>query len=169
MRNPRQAGFTLTELMVVIALIGVLVGIAVAASNEGRAGSRGFADQLSGELETVRMRALATRRWHRVTLSSNGAAVEQASTTGMARATAWEWIGGVTAPRTVRVVAMASSTILAGGAAPADGDGLTEEILFSPDGSSVPRTVWVSDRKDRAPFRLALFAATGHIRVYEGW
>ena len=49
------------------------------------------------------------------------------------------------------------------------GCGMTEEILFAPDGTSVGRTVWVSDIKDKAPFRIALFASTGRARVYEGW
>lgn len=165
----RQGGFTLTELSIAVALMGVLTMIALAYGGERRAGVRAFADQLSGEIETVRLRALSTRRWHRVTVSADGIAVEQATTVGMVTPTDFAWIGGVSAPAGVRVVAMATATLVNPGAAPTDGDGFAEELRFAPDGSSVARTVWVSDLQDRSPMRVAVFGSTGRARVYEGW
>lgn len=165
----RESGFTLTELAIVMALIGVITAIAFTYAGERRAGTRGFADQLSGELESTRLRALSTRRWHRVVLTAGGATVEQATNVGMVPPVAYEWIGGVSAPPNVRIVAMATVTLVTSTGTPADGDGLAEEIRFAPDGTSVARTLWVSDRRDKSPFRIALFGSTGRARVYEGW
>jgi Tfp pilus assembly protein FimT len=159
----------LTELAVVMALIGVVAAVAFTASAETRAGARGFADQVSGELEAARMRALSTRRWHRVTVTDRGALTEQASTTGMVAPVAYEWVDKISAPAPVRIVAVATSTVVNAGGPRNEGEGFTEEFLFAPDGSSVPRTLWVSDRKDRAVYRVAVYGATGRARVFEGW
>lgn len=165
----RQRGFTLTELAVAMLLVGILTVIAFAYGGERRAGVRAFADQLSGEIETVRLRALSTRRWHRIIVNARGATVEQATTVGMVAPTAYAVIGGFSAPTNVRVVALTTSTVVASGSAPTNGSGFAEELRFAPDGSSVPRTLWVSDPRDRSPHRIAVFGSTGRARVYEGW
>lgn len=165
----RRAGFTLTELAVVLAMIGVLTAIAFTYFGERRSGTRGFTDQLSGELESARLRALSTRRWHRITVTSTVATVDQATTTGMVAPVAYEFVERMTVPNNIRIVAVDTSTHVSSIGQPVEGSGMTEEILFAPDGTSVGRTLWVSDIKDKAPFRIALFASTGRARVYEGW
>ena len=164
-----RAGFTLTEIAVTLALIGVLTAIAFTYAGERRAGARGFADQMSGELESARLRALSTRRWHRVTVTGTSATIEQATTIGMVAPVAYELVSSVTAPSHVRIVALATATHVNSIGKPAEGSGMTDEFRFAPDGSSVGRTLWISDSKDRAPFRIALFGSTGRARVYEGW
>lgn len=168
-RVRRQRGFTLTELAVAMVLVGILTMIAFGYTGERRGGVRAFADQLSGEIESVRLRALSTRRWHRIILDARGATVEQATTVGMVAPTAYAVVGEVTAPSAVRIVALTTSTVVTSGAAPAEGSGFTEELRFAPDGSSLARTLWVSDPNDRSPYRIAVFGSTGRARVYEGW
>lgn len=155
--------------MVVMAIVGVLAATAFTATGHGKASARAFADQVAAELETTRLRALSTRRWHRVTVTDRGAVVEQATTTGMLAPVEYEVVSQISAPTIVRFVAVAPTTAAADGPARVDGDGFAEELRFAPDGSSVGRTVWVSDRKHRAIYRVAVYGATGRARVFEGW
>ena len=72
-------------------------------------------------------------------------------------------------PDQVRIVALATSTLVTAGPRPADGAGFAEELRFAPDGTSVARTLSISDTRDKAPHRIAVFGSTGRARVYEGW
>ncbi len=168
-RPARSRGFTVTELMVAMAILGVLLSLAVASTGQRRAGVRSFADRLSGECETARLRAMSTRRWHRVLVNDRGVYVDQATTTGMTAPTAYEQIAAIGAPTQVQIVAVATTTAINPGAARADGDGFDQEIRFAPDGSSSSRTVWLSDRRRASVYRVAVYGATGQARVYEGW
>jgi prepilin-type N-terminal cleavage/methylation domain-containing protein len=168
-RPAPSRGFTVTELMIAMAILGVLLSLAVVSNGQERMGARSFAERLSGECETARMRAMSTRRWHRVLVSDRGVYVDQATTTGMIAPTAFEQIAAIGAPSQVQIVALATTTAIDPGAARADGDGFDQELRFAPDGSSISRTVWVSDRRRRAVYRVAIYGATGQARVFEGW
>jgi len=155
---------------VVIAIIGVLAAIAISYPREDRATTRGFAEQVVGELDVARMRAISSRRWHRVTVSGTQATIEAGDTVGMAMPTSWSLVGSFQAPNRTRIVAMATVTdIQDGGTDPDDGDGFDEVLLFAPDGSSVARTLYLSDPYDRAHYRVVVYRATGTARVFDGW
>jgi prepilin-type N-terminal cleavage/methylation domain-containing protein len=165
-----QRGFSLTELMVVIAIIGVLTTVATWMPTEDKATARGFAEQVVGEIDMIRMRAIASRRWHRVVLTSRAAFVDVGDTTGMAMPTTWTQVRVVQAPRRIEVVALDTVTRSASGANPATGVGLTDQVLlFAPDGSSAPRTVYLADTRRAARYRVAIYRVTGTARVYDGW
>lgn len=155
--------------MIALAILGILISLAVVTSAQRRPGARAFADRLSSECETARLRAMSTRRWHRVLVSDRGAYVDQATTTGMVAPTDFEQIAAIGAPSQVEIVAVATTTAINPGAVRAVGDGFEQEIRFAPDGSSIGRTVWVSDRRRSAVYRVAIYGATGQARVFEGW
>ncbi len=72
----RSAGFTLVELMVVLALSAILTGLAVASINSSRkAGVQYAADEMYGAIQDARMRAIRTNQW--CTIAFNTPAVNQ--------------------------------------------------------------------------------------------
>ncbi len=71
--NPitRSDGFTLIELMVVVAIIAVMLGVAVLSINFSRkAGVQYAADELFGAIQNARMRAVRENQWCTITFNS---------------------------------------------------------------------------------------------------
>jgi hypothetical protein len=149
----------------------VLTSIAVGSSTEDRATARGYAEQVVGELDTTRMRAIASRRWHRVITAKNGVAIEASNTLGMATPTSWYRVMWVPTPRRIQIVALETTTrATSSGVEPVDGSGLDSHVLlFAPDGSSASRTLYVADNTRRAKYRVGVYRATGSARVFDGW
>lgn len=170
-----ERGFTLVELMVVVALIAILAGVAVSYSGENRATVRGVAGQIVGECDQTRMRALSSRRWHRLRFDvvAGKMIVEQAATTGMVKpADADEWlqVGAATLPKVVALFGIAPSANLdPGEGIPADGDGLDLALEFGPDGAAEPRTVYLQSYQGRDPFRVVVYRATGTATARSEW
>ena len=151
------------------AILSVIATLAIGADSESSANTSASADHVATELEGARLRAMATRRWHRATFDDRGATIEAATTTGMAAPTDYDVIGGFSLPHDALVYAASSTTAIAGGASPDPGDALPFEIRFAPDGTATAATVFIADRRGRSPIRIAVFASTGYARVYEGW
>jgi prepilin-type N-terminal cleavage/methylation domain-containing protein len=163
-------GFTLAELAVVIALIGVIAALAVGADSEDSELTRGYADQIAGTLDGTRARARATRRWHRVTVGATGVLVEEATTKGLAAPVAFQTVQTIGGPPRVRTHSIDTTTVVvATGSAPALGTNVPSSILFSPDGPAGAWTIYLSDTSGRTPMRVVVFSATGLARAYEGW
>jgi prepilin-type N-terminal cleavage/methylation domain-containing protein len=165
-----QRGFTLVELAVVVAIIGVLATLAVSVDPEDQATSDGFADQLVADLDQVRLRAMATRRWQRLTFEERRVLLDESTTLGMVAPTAYETIGQITLPRRLLVDSLLDGTqVDPTGDSPGTGNGYELEVLFAPDGSGTGRTIYISDVRGKSRARVAIFAATGLARAYTGW
>lgn len=165
-----QRGFTLVEMAVVIAIVGVLASLAVSADPEDQASSDGFADQLVADLDQIRLAAMSTRRWHRLTVNASGGTVEQATTIGMATPADYDVTSQFVAPHRILIDSVFAGTqVDPTGDSPGSGEGFDLEIKFAPDGTSTARTIYITDVRGRSKARVAIFAATGLARAYSGW
>lgn len=82
-RMQKQSGFTLVEVMVVVAIVGIVTGIAVAGYLSWKPGYvlRGAVSQVRGDLNRAKMRAVETRRQCRVTFTANSYTIEDGNRT----------------------------------------------------------------------------------------
>ncbi len=79
----KQSGFTLVEVMVVVAIVGIITSIAVAGYLSWKPGYvfRGAVSQVRGDLNRAKMRAVETRRQCRVVFTANGYTIEDGNRT----------------------------------------------------------------------------------------
>jgi prepilin-type N-terminal cleavage/methylation domain-containing protein len=171
-RGPhRQSGFTIVELAVVLAIVGILAVMASGVGDDDRANTSGYADQFSAQLDETRMKAQSSRRWIRVLLRADGASadIEQSVSTGMGVPAAFEKIGGFNAAKRVRWASYNPIPLNGPGNSVTEGAGLAAEILFRPDGTTNGGTVFLADPGNENLVRIVIFPATAFARIYKGW
>jgi prepilin-type N-terminal cleavage/methylation domain-containing protein len=166
-------GFTLIELMTVIAIIGVLTVVLVSISGTGSGTPRTTADRLTGIVQFARMRAESTRKQHLVRFQANVVSVWEATTTGYGTVTyPADFTQAMDLPNNV-IIHSASSTVYATspGVPGAQGSGLPYDLTIKPDGSTNGGTLFVSDSDVSSDnrFRVFFYKVTGTAMSREQW
>jgi prepilin-type N-terminal cleavage/methylation domain-containing protein len=169
-RNRNQRGFTLVELMVVIAIISVLAGMVIGVSGAAYgASANAVGDQLTSTLNMARLRAVTTRRYTRVEVKSKTATVWQSTQTGLVTPTAWQFYQTFTVPNGVTVWDGSSTVYASSGTTVSKNATVDFMVDFKPDGSSTGGTLFVTDAANAHPARVLTYRATGTTYTRSAW
>jgi prepilin-type N-terminal cleavage/methylation domain-containing protein len=178
MRQRRaQGGFTLIELMVVVAIVGIVSTVLFSVSSRTYgANSRNVSDQLVGVISSARMRAIATRRIHRVIIQPNDVQTWASETTGLVDdgdVTQGDlFVSRESITKGVSIWDVSATVYsTAGTYTPTQNTTLAYEIRFKPDGTSSGGTLFVSDNSGKvsAKYRVLVYRVTGCVYARKTW
>jgi prepilin-type N-terminal cleavage/methylation domain-containing protein len=180
----RQRGFTLIEMMVVVAIIGILVMFMSGVRGNYGASSKSVADQINTNIGFARLRAISTRRWHRIRIQPNQLEISQLSAFGMGMPSSpvWQLVRTVTLPNGVSVWNTATSAQVGSGSGSGtvQNTALDVDVYFRPDGSTMTgsggtpvaggagATLFVSDLTGEQ-YRVLVYQTTGTSYSRKAW
>jgi type II secretion system protein H len=173
-RRARRPGFTIFELIVVLALLIILAAVAIPTSESlyGDSRSKAAADQVRGELAAARAWAIEEGRPYRVAVSDDGKRVRRAAEDE------WDQQAGAEAAAGARRVEVALEKVTAkvqtdGDETPLPENGWVTVAVFLPDGTCrVPPgsnpthfVALTEDGRNASGLRVAVRGLTGHTKV----
>lgn len=183
MKRSAQRGFTLIELMTVLAIIAILTAVFASMASPGAGTPRTSAEETVGLIQMARLRAESQRVIHRVRFESTQvisvwesvvSAGDPTPVIGFTTPVFYQLVQSQTLPANAFLFAGSTSTLSGTGNSPgAVGTGLPLDITFYPDGSSSGGTVFISDQSQSTTntpgFRVFVFTATGGALAREVW
>ena len=164
-----QRGFTLVELMIVVAVIGIVTGFAFTVNAESGGGNPENASQQVAALASLgRMRAISTRHIHRLEAKPDMVVLWESDQLGAVPATAWRAVKTVRFASSVMMWSASTSVLTASGNAPTQNTTLDFMTDFSPDGSSTGATLFMTNIKQSKSFRILMYRY-GDSYARTGW
>jgi prepilin-type N-terminal cleavage/methylation domain-containing protein len=182
-RRISQRGFTLVELMVVVAIVLILVGVMFGVNGKPYGGNpRTVSDQIVSAMNTAKMRAVSSRRFHTVVVTPQAVTLYQWSVVGMTTPTGinytcatqpcYQYVQNYPLATGITVWDKTTTACAANGcsgAPSAANASLSWNIDFRPDGSSTGGTLYVTDTIGNERYRVVVYTATGTSYARNSW